>query len=55
MKLFWLLIVIVSIIWYSTVTVLVAFKGAIDIREMLKRMTVTKDKDNADRKERSSK
>ena len=39
MKVFWLLLVIVAIIWYSTITALVAFKGAFDIKNMFIRMS----------------
>jgi len=35
---FWWLLTMACIVWYSTVTVYVAVKGAIDIRDMLKRM-----------------
>lgn len=39
---FWLLVTICCILWYSTVTVYVAYKGIKDIREMLKRLAQKK-------------
>jgi hypothetical protein len=35
---FWLSITIACIVWYSTVTVYVAFKGIADIKQMLARL-----------------
>jgi hypothetical protein len=35
---FWLVITIACIVWYSTVTVYVAFKGIADIKQMLARL-----------------
>ena len=35
---FWWLLTAACIVWYSTITIYVAVKGAIDIRDMLKRM-----------------
>ena len=35
---FWILIVIACLVWYSTITILVAFRGILDIRGMLKRL-----------------
>ncbi len=35
---FWLLLTAACLIWYSTITVYVAFKGAKDIKGMLKRL-----------------
>ena len=38
---FWLLLTIASVVWYSTITVYVAYKGAIDIKNMLARLEAT--------------
>jgi hypothetical protein len=35
---FWLFITVACVIWYSTVTVYVAFKGIADIKQMLARL-----------------
>ena len=35
---FWFLIVLACLVWYLTMTVLVAFRGIIDIRGMLVRL-----------------
>ena len=35
---FWLLLTIAAMVWYSTVTIYVAVKGALDIRKMLRRL-----------------
>jgi len=35
---FWLLLTIAALVWYSTVTIYVAVKGALDIRKMLRRL-----------------
>ncbi len=35
---FWWLMTIAVVAWYSTVTIYVAIKGAIDIKSMLKRL-----------------
>jgi hypothetical protein len=35
---FWFVLLWVAILWYSTITVYVAFKGYFDIRNMLKRL-----------------
>jgi hypothetical protein len=39
MKTFWFLVTLACVIWYSTVTVYVAIKGAADIKGMLRRLT----------------
>jgi hypothetical protein len=36
---FWLSITIACIVWYSTVTIYVAFKGIADIKQMLARLS----------------
>ena len=38
---FWLLLTIACMVWYSTVTVYVAIKGAADIKHMLERLERT--------------
>jgi GH15 family glucan-1,4-alpha-glucosidase len=38
MKQFWFLLTTACLVWYSTVTVYVAFKGAADIKNMLARL-----------------
>jgi len=35
---FWLLLTMVALVWYSTVTVYVAIRGTFDIRQMLRRL-----------------
>lgn len=35
MKTFWFILTILAVLWYSIVTVYVAFKGVGDIKEML--------------------
>ena len=35
---FWWLVTLAVLVWYSTVTIYVAFKGARDIRQMLRRL-----------------
>lgn len=38
MSLFWLVLAVLCLAWYSTMTVYVAVRGAIDIRAMLGRL-----------------
>jgi hypothetical protein len=38
MKTFWYILSIACIVWYSTVTVYVGYKGIADIKGMLKRL-----------------
>jgi hypothetical protein len=35
---FWWLLLVACLVWYSTVTVYVAIRGAIDIKQMLRRL-----------------
>lgn len=35
---FWFLLTLACVVWYSTITVYVAIKGSVDIREMLVRL-----------------
>lgn len=37
-KTFWFVIMLASMIWYSTITIYVAFRGAFDIREMFQKL-----------------
>ena len=39
---FWWALTVACVIWYSTITVYVAFKGAKDIKNMLARLDATK-------------
>jgi hypothetical protein len=39
---FWLLITIACIVWYTTVSVYVGFKGIADIKQMLARLSEKK-------------
>ncbi|MBN1442660.1 MAG: hypothetical protein JXA90_08125 [Planctomycetes bacterium] len=40
---FWLVLVIACLVWYSAVTVYVAFRGVADIRGMLRRLAASAD------------
>jgi hypothetical protein len=42
--LFWWLLTMACVVWYSTITVYVAVRGAMDIKEMLKRLAEGRDK-----------
>lgn len=35
---FWFILTVAALIWYSSITIYVSFKGARDIREMLARL-----------------
>jgi len=35
---FWWLLMVACVVWYSTITVYVAIRGAFDIKHMLKRL-----------------
>ena len=41
---FWGLLTIACLVWYSTITIYVSIKGAGDIRDMLRRLAETKNK-----------
>lgn len=43
--LFWLLLTIACLVWYSTITIYVAVKGASDIAAMLKSLSPPEDSD----------
>lgn len=42
---FWLTLILAVVVWYSTITIWVAIRGALDIRTMVRRL----DEENADR------
>lgn len=44
---FWLVLTIACVVWYSTITLYVAFKGAFDIRGMLARLAATNEEPEA--------
>ena len=41
-KWFWGLLLLACLVWYSTVTVYVAIRGAVDIKQMLARLAALK-------------
>ncbi len=45
--LFWKLLAVACLAWYSSITVYVAVRGFKDIREMFRRLKRTKDSTNA--------
>ncbi len=45
--LFWWLLTMACVVWYSTITIYVAIKGIADIRHMLRRLSVRKANDRA--------
>ncbi len=45
---FWWLMTAAALLWFSTVTVYVAFRGAYDIKHMLARLARLKAEDEAD-------
>ena len=48
---FWWLMAMACVVWYSTITVYVAIKGASDIKHMLARLDATKAREEAKEKE----
>ncbi len=38
LKSIWLVLVAAALVWYSTITIYVAIRGALDIRQMLSRL-----------------
>ena len=44
-QLFWLAAIVACLVWYSTITIYVAVKGASDISSMLKNLAAPKDSD----------
>jgi hypothetical protein len=45
---FWWVLTVAAMVWYSTITVYVAVRGAFDIRSMLKRLADKGALDNGD-------
>jgi hypothetical protein len=43
---FWWLVTAAVLVWYSTVAVYVAIRGALDIKHMLARLSAAKDEDS---------
>ena len=43
---FWWLVTAAVLVWYSTVAVYVAVRGALDIKHMLARLSAAKDEDS---------
>ncbi len=39
---FWGILTLAVLVWYSTITVYVAIRGSLDIREMLRRLAARK-------------
>jgi hypothetical protein len=44
---FWLVVTVACVVWYSTITIYVAFKGAKDIKNMLARLDATRKQEEA--------
>lgn len=40
----WWLLTMACVVWYSTITIYVSLKGAVDIREMLRRLAERRDR-----------
>lgn len=40
---FWLALATTCVVWYSTITIYVAIRGAFDIRSMLRRLQIKHD------------
>jgi hypothetical protein len=45
--LFWWLLTMACVVWYSTITIYVSMKGIADIRDMLKRISLRQSHDRA--------
>ena len=43
---FWWALTMVCVAWYSTITIYVSIKGAADIKNMLKRLDATKQRED---------
>jgi hypothetical protein len=43
--LYWLLLTMACVVWYSTITIYVSVKGIADIRDMLKRISLRQSDD----------
>jgi len=48
---FWWLMAMACVVWYSTITVYVAIKGAADIKHMFARLDATKKREEAEKRE----
>lgn len=48
-EMFWLLLTAVCVLWYSTVTIYVAIRGAFDIKSMLSRLSRSQEEPAPDR------
>jgi hypothetical protein len=46
---FWLALTVMCVVWYSTITVYVAIKGAADIKNMLARLDATNKREAAEK------
>lgn len=44
---FWFLIIVAVMVWYSTITVYVAIRGAFDIKHMLERLEKIRQEDSS--------
>jgi hypothetical protein len=49
---FWWFMTMACVVWYSTITVYVAFKGGADIKNMLARLDATKAREDREERER---
>ena len=43
---FWWMLTMACVVWYSTITIYVSIKGAADIKNMLKRLDATKQRED---------
>ena len=43
---FWWSLMVAVVVWYSTVTIYVAIRGSLDIRQMLRRIRENRDEDS---------
>ena len=41
---FWLMMTIAVLVWYSTITIYVAIRGSLDVKQMLKRLRQKQDR-----------
>jgi hypothetical protein len=48
---FWWILAMACVVWYSTITVYVAIKGAADIKHMLARLDAAKAREDAGEKD----
>jgi hypothetical protein len=45
---FWWSLTAACVVWYSTITIYVSIKGAADIKNMLKRLDATREREEAE-------